>query len=193
MKKSKKSKGKTTLFNAIAGVLKPSAGEVDLCGKKVAYMFQEDRLFSDFTVLENVTCVTEEADSDIELSKTILKELGLENEIFSYPDDLSGGMCRRVALARTLVYNGDIVLLDEAFKGLDEENNGVIFTNWSDDAVWYPVTPGRSNMGIYWSNSSYGMSFTDNYVTYYHNLVHPSNPYEEWGDVTAANVRCQKE
>ena len=79
------------------------------------------------------------------------------------------------------------------FKGLDKENNGVIFTNWSDDAVWYPVTPGRSDMGIYWSNSSYGMSFTDNYVTYYHNLVHPNNPYEEWGDVTAANVRCQKE
>ncbi len=114
-------RGKTTLFNVIAGVLKHSAGEVDLCGKKVAYMFQEDRLFSDFTVLENVTCVTEKTACDIELSKTILKELGLENEIHSYPDDLSGGMCRRVALARTLVYNGDVVLLDEAFKGLDEE------------------------------------------------------------------------
>lgn len=114
-------KGKTTLFNVISGVLKPSTGKVELYGKKVAYMFQEDRLFNDFTVLENVTCVTDETDSDIELSKNILKELGLENEIYSYPDDLSGGMCRRVALARTLVYNGDIVLLDEAFKGLDEE------------------------------------------------------------------------
>lgn len=114
-------KGKTTLFNAIAGVLKPTAGKVDLYGKKVAYMFQEDRLFNDFTVLENVTCVTKETDFDIELSKTILKELGLENEMYSYPNDLSGGMCRRVALARTLVYNGDIVLLDEAFKGLDAE------------------------------------------------------------------------
>ncbi len=114
-------KGKTTLFNAIAGVLKHSAGEVDLCDKKVAYMFQEDRLFSDFTVLENVVCVTHGSKPDVELSKTILKELGLEDEINSYPDDLSGGMCRRVALARTLVYNGDIVLLDEAFKGLDEE------------------------------------------------------------------------
>ena len=113
-------KGKTTLFNVIAGVLKASAGDVDLCGKKIAYMFQEDRLFKDFTVLENVLCVTKGNESDVELSKSILKELGLKDEIYSYPDDLSGGMCRRVALARTLVYNGDIVLLDEAFKGLDE-------------------------------------------------------------------------
>ena len=114
-------RGKTTLFNVISGVLKSYTGKVDLCGKRVAYMFQEDRLFRDFTVLENVVCVTEGTESNIEISKAILKELGLENEIYSYPDDLSGGMRRRVALARALVYNGDIVLLDEAFKGLDEE------------------------------------------------------------------------
>ncbi len=113
-------KGKTTLFNVISGVLKHFEGEVDLCGKKVAYMFQEDRLFGDFTVLENVVCVTKETEKDIEFSKTILKELGLGDELNSYPDNLSGGMRRRVALARTIVYGGDIVLLDEAFKGLDE-------------------------------------------------------------------------
>ena len=114
-------KGKTTLFNVIAGVLKPDSGKVELCGKKVAYMFQEDRLFNDFTVLENVICVTNGENEDIERSKKILCELGLENDILSYPKSLSGGMLRRVALARTLAYDGDILLLDEAFKGLDEE------------------------------------------------------------------------
>ena len=114
-------KGKTTLFNVIAGVLKPDIGKVDLNGKKVSYMFQEDRLFPDFSVFENVFCVTKETEDDARLCKEVLTRLGLSNELDSYPKGLSGGMQRRVALARALVYDADILLLDEAFKGLDEE------------------------------------------------------------------------
>ena len=114
-------KGKTTLFNAISGVLKPDSGKVDLEGKKVSYMFQEDRLFPDFSVFENVFCVTEQSEEDERLCKETLGKLGLFGELDSYPKELSGGMQRRVALARALVYDADILLLDEAFKGLDEE------------------------------------------------------------------------
>ena len=101
------------------------------------------------------------------------------------PDGGSTGIWAKVASATTSYVSN--------FKGLDKENGGVNFKNWSDDAVWYPVTPGRNNTGIYWSNHSYGMSFNDSYLCYYHSLVSPSNPYEGWGEVTVASVRCQKE
>ncbi len=114
-------KGKTTLFNVIAGVFKPDSGKVDLKGKKVSYMFQENRLFSAFTVFENVSCVTNQTQEEITLCCDVLEKLGLGAEFDSYPKELSGGMQRRVALARALVYDAEILLLDEAFKGLDEE------------------------------------------------------------------------
>lgn len=114
-------KGKTTLFNVISGVLKPDSGKVFLEGKRVSYMFQENRLFADFSVLENVSCVTSQTEQDLAECRRILERLGLGNEFDSYPNELSGGMQRRVALARALVYNADVLLLDEAFKGLDED------------------------------------------------------------------------
>ena len=114
-------KGKTTLFNVISGVLKPDSGRVDLGGKRVSYMFQENRLFPDFSVLENVSCVTNQTETDLSFCKEILQKLSLGDELDSYPKELSGGMQRRVALARALVYDAEIILLDEAFKGLDEE------------------------------------------------------------------------
>ena len=114
-------KGKTTLFNIISGVLHPNLGRVELGGKKVSYMFQENRLFPDFTVFENVFCVTEQTEDERLLSRDVLTKLGLADELESYPQELSGGMQRRVALARALVYDAEIILLDEAFKGLDEE------------------------------------------------------------------------
>ena len=114
-------KGKTTLFNIISGVLKADSGRVDLEGKRVSYMFQENRLFPDFSVLENVSCVTNQTAEDLMRCREILQKLSLGDELDSYPKELSGGMQRRVALARALAYDADILLLDEAFKGLDEE------------------------------------------------------------------------
>ena len=114
-------KGKTTLFNVISGVLKPNSGKAFLDGKRVSYMFQENRLFPEFTVLENVACVTNQTEEELAYCKRVLGELGLSAELDSYPKQLSGGMQRRVALARALVYDAEILLLDEAFKGLDEE------------------------------------------------------------------------
>jgi len=114
-------KGKTTLFNAIAGLLKFESGNIDLEGKRISYMFQEDRLFPTFTVLENVAAVTGGTDSELKRCEEILCRLDLQDELNSYPSQLSGGMQRRVALARALAYDADILLLDEAFKGLDEK------------------------------------------------------------------------
>lgn len=105
--------GKTTLFNIISGLLKPDSGEVEL--EPVSYLFQEDRLLESVSVLENVMCVN----NDQKLCEKILTDLGLADELHSLPASLSGGMRRRVAIARTLAYNAKVVLLDEPFKGLD--------------------------------------------------------------------------
>ncbi len=107
--------GKTTLFRLIAGLEKQSSGEIHVSGKTV-YMFQEDRLFPTLTVLENV----EIASTGDVSPEFVLKELGLFEERNSYPSELSGGMRRRVALARALISNGDNLLLDEPFTGLDD-------------------------------------------------------------------------
>ena len=109
--------GKTTLFRIISGLEKRFDGERLVKGN-VSFMFQEDRLFETSTVLENVLAV---AEKKVDEAKELLEKLALGDYIDAYPADLSGGMRRRVALARTLIYDADIFLLDECFTGLDEE------------------------------------------------------------------------
>ncbi len=106
--------GKTTLLNIISGLLKPDSGEVQL--ETVSYLFQEDRLFEWTNVLDNVLCVNKNKDLCIK----ILTQLGLGEELYSVTNSLSGGMKRRVAIARTLAYDANIILFDEPFKGLDK-------------------------------------------------------------------------
>ena len=111
--------GKTTLLNIIAGLEKVDSGSVEL--NRVAYLFQEDRLLEWVSVLENVICVTKKTQEDNKRCVDLLTRLGLEKEIHNMPSSLSGGMRRRVAIARTLMFNADTVLLDEPFKGLDQK------------------------------------------------------------------------
>lgn len=109
-------KGKTTLFRLIAGLERAESGTVQVNGR-LAYMFQEDRLFPNLTVLENVRL----AESGEYSAEEILSRLGLKGENNAYPDELSGGMKRRAALARTLLAPSQNIILDEPFTGLDED------------------------------------------------------------------------
>ncbi len=111
-------RGKTTLFHLIAGIYRPRSGRIEKENKKIAYMFQEDRLFPEFSALENVFCVR---DGSRTQAAELLEQLGLGAELASLPKALSGGMKRRVALARALNFNAEILLLDEPFKGLDAD------------------------------------------------------------------------
>lgn len=111
--------GKTTLLRLIAGLETPQSGSV-LVPKEVQIttVFQENRLLPWLTVRQNVELVlptTNEA-----LVDWCLAAVELEESAEKYPAELSGGMQRRVALARALVYGGDVLLLDEPFNGLDE-------------------------------------------------------------------------
>lgn len=108
--------GKTTLLAVISGLLKPSAGTVTTDQAKIGYIFQEPRLFPWMTALENVECVCD----DKERAKYYLDIL-LPDSSYKYPSELSGGMKQRVSIARALAYDCDLLLLDEPFKGLDDQ------------------------------------------------------------------------
>ncbi|MCE5188890.1 MAG: ATP-binding cassette domain-containing protein [Eubacteriales bacterium] len=110
--------GKTTLFRLLLGLEQPDSGEISgMSGRKPAVVFQEDRLLPWRNALKNVSIVSSE-----KAAERALERLGLGDSLHLLPRELSGGMRRRVALARALAYGGDILFLDEPFTGLDEEN-----------------------------------------------------------------------
>lgn len=107
--------GKTTLLRLLAGLIHPDAGRIKGTeNKRIAVLFQEDRLLPWRPVLENAA-----VGATKEKAREWLKKLELPDEN-AMPDTLSGGMKRRVALARALAFGGDILLMDEPFKGLDQ-------------------------------------------------------------------------
>ena len=114
--------GKTTLLRVLAGLECPTAGRVEgLSGKRVTMVFQEDRLLPWYTAYENVLLALPNAMPDRErAARDWLSRMELADAADQLPAELSGGMRRRVALARALAYGGDILLLDEPFNGLDD-------------------------------------------------------------------------
>ena len=109
--------GKTTLLNVIAGLVQPDAGSIEGRPARISFMFQEDRLFPWMNALDNVSVVCNDKDKALKL----LEKVELLEHRDKMPTELSGGMKRRVALARTLGYDADLIILDEPFKGMDPE------------------------------------------------------------------------
>lgn len=113
--------GKSTLFNAIAGLV-PYSGMICTEGK-ISYLFQEDRLLPWMNALENVRLVLKE---HFDRAEYYICKFGLHEAAAKLPGELSGGMQRRCALARCFAYDGNILLLDEPFRGLDEGNADIV-------------------------------------------------------------------
>lgn len=117
--------GKSTLLNIIAGLDKPTSGRVLFASEKpvVSYMLQSDALLPWRSVLDNATLGLEIAnrkdEKSIEMVRKMLIDYGLEEFIDKKPPSLSGGMKQRVALARCLAVDPEIILLDEPFSALD--------------------------------------------------------------------------
>ena len=138
--------GKTTILRLIGGQLRPQAGEVIVAGREVTrldreelfalrrrigMLFQFGALFTDMTVFENVafplrenTDLPDALVRDLVLMK--LNAVGLRGTARVRPSELSGGMARRVALARAIALDPMLVMYDEPFAGLDPISLGVV-------------------------------------------------------------------
>jgi ABC-type nitrate/sulfonate/bicarbonate transport system, ATPase component len=111
--------GKTTLMRLILGLETPEDGEILLPeGARLSCVFQEDRLVNHMSAVKNCRLVLRGQDEKI--IETLTK-LGLGDSMHKPVRLLSGGMARRVSVARALAANADIVIMDEPFKGLDED------------------------------------------------------------------------
>lgn len=117
--------GKTTLLNLLAGAILPDSGTIspDIRGK-VSFVFQESRLLPWFTVLNNVTYLMDEKMTAKERKQrglALIDKVGLSGFEHHYPGEISGGMARRVTLARALGKDASLLLMDEPFSSLDDE------------------------------------------------------------------------
>lgn len=115
--------GKTTLLRVISGLQAPEAGQLS-CRPSVSAVFQEDRLLPWLSIQKNITTA---AGVSRETADLWLQRVGLGAEKKQLPANLSGGMQRRVAVARALAAKSDILLLDEPFNGVDEETKKLLY------------------------------------------------------------------
>ena len=139
--------GKSTLLHLIALLEKPSAGKITFFEKnlnelndseinkirkyKISLIFQNNNLISDLNVIENVMLPLlirgENRKKSYEKSKKILHSVNLSNRLNFFPGDLSGGEQQRVAIARTLIAETDLILADEPTGNLDFQTSKEIF------------------------------------------------------------------
>ncbi|MCB0342010.1 MAG: ATP-binding cassette domain-containing protein [Pseudobdellovibrionaceae bacterium] len=166
--------GKTVLLKTIVGIYKPKTGRVFINGqdlnsftqrekrelaRRVGMLFQQNALFDSLTAVENVAFPIREHTtmSDVDVvfkSAYFLKAVGLEDSAFKYPHELSGGMQRRLGIARALALDPDIVLYDDPTAGQDpirsdnmaqlilklkQSNNGTIVVVTNDMFVAYEM------------------------------------------------------
>ena len=139
--------GKSTLLNLLSLIDNPTAGSIEINSnkiksnnkvendliraKKIGIIYQDKNLLSDFTALENVylpnLLISNDRQKSRELAKKLIKKVGMSVRINHFPNELSGGENQRIAIARALINNPDIILADEPTGSLDSGNAKLIF------------------------------------------------------------------
>ncbi len=118
--------GKTTLLRLISGLDKDYAGRITGVPERISFLFQEDRLLPWCNVKENIAFALKDVMSKEQLEAAvsdIIKAVQLNGHENKRPSELSGGMQRRVAMARAFSYPAKLLLMDEPFKGFDLKLN----------------------------------------------------------------------
>src|SRR6056297_2939618 len=133
--------GKTTLFNVISGLTDYEDGEIiGIDQKNISYLFQEPRLIPWLTVYENIDIILKNIFPDKKREDVInyyLNMVGIIDYAYKKPEELSGGMKQRLAIARTFAYPSTLLLMDEPFQGLDIKLKNSIIESflklWKED------------------------------------------------------------
>lgn len=137
--------GKSTLLNLIAGLDAIQGGEIHCCGYHVSsmdekslaayrnlclgFIFQSHFLLNDFSALENVlmpALIGNHRPDAKERAKSLLEKVGLKDKMKSFPAQMSGGECQRIAIARALMNNPQMILADEPTGSLDRRNADLV-------------------------------------------------------------------
>ena len=139
--------GKSTLLNLLSLIDTPTSGAIEINNNKINFenkiendeiraknigiIYQDKNLLSDFTAIENVylpnLLLSNDQTSSINTAKKIIKNVGLSSRLNHFPSELSGGENQRIAIARALINNPEIVLADEPTGSLDFDNAKQIF------------------------------------------------------------------
>ena len=139
--------GKSTLLNLLSLIDKPTSGSIEISSNKIkpnnkvendlirakniGIIYQDKNLLSDFTALENVylpnLLISKEKQKSMELAKKLIKNINISARLNHFPNELSGGENQRIAIARALINNPDIILADEPTGSLDSDNTKLIF------------------------------------------------------------------
>ena len=139
--------GKSTLLNMLSLIDTPTTGSIVINNKKIntnnnaendiiraskiGIIYQDKNLLSDFTALENVylpnLLISKERQKSKELAKKLIKKVGMITRLNHFPNELSGGENQRIAIARALINDPEIILADEPTGNLDSDNAKLIF------------------------------------------------------------------
>ena len=114
--------GKTTLLRMIAGLDKDYTGTIAGIPDRISFMFQEDRLLPWYDARRNLEYVLKDVMDKEAIAaavESMIEAVGLKGHEHKKPDELSGGMQRRVAMARAFLFPADLLVMDEPFKGFD--------------------------------------------------------------------------
>ncbi len=117
--------GKTTLLRLLLGLETPTAGTITGLPSRISAVFQEDRLCPAFSAVTNVSLALGRRVAKPQIL-ALLKSLGLGDALKKPVRELSGGMQRRVSIARSLLCPADLYVMDEPFKGLDEDTRKTV-------------------------------------------------------------------